>query len=156
MAVIETRMPCGIPGEITRTHRVVLEPGIVGSTDVPHGAPVKLDSGKFVPLSGGESASDIYGLMARSYPTQGGAATLKPNVAPAGSPGDAMRSGYMAVKLATGTAARGKTVHVRVTLDGSKKVGDIEVDKASGNVAINAQFMGAADADGSVEISYNI
>lgn len=156
MPVIEKRMPCGIPGEVTRTSGAVLEPGIVGANDVPHGAPVKIASGKFVPLAGGEAAADIYGLMARNYPSQGGTTTLTPNVAPADLGCDVLRSGYMAVTLATGTAAKGDTVYVRVTADTGKDVGDIEAGSATGNVAINAKFQGAADTDGSVEISYNI
>ncbi|MBC17094.1 MAG: hypothetical protein CL942_08585 [Desulfovibrio sp.] len=156
MPVIEKRMPCGIPGEVTRTHGAILEPGIVGASDVPHGDPVKLENDKLVPLANGDDAADIYGFMARHAPTQGGITTLTPGVAPAGSNCSVLRSGYMAAKLATGTAAKGDDVYVRVAPDTGKDVGDIEAGTATGNVAINAKFMGAADTDGSVEISYNI
>ena len=156
MAVFETRMPCGIPGEVTRTRGAVLEPGIVGAADVPHGAPVKIENDKVVALANGDAAADLYGFMARHAPTQGGAATLTPGVAPAGSCCSVLRSGYMAVELAVGTAAKGDVVRVRVAPDTGKDVGDIEAGSATGNVAVNATFMGAADTDGSVEISYNI
>jgi hypothetical protein len=156
MNAILNRMPAGHTGEVTRTSGSVLEPGIIGSTDVAHGTPVKIVSGKFSPLENGDAVADIYGLMSRSFPSQGGTGTLTPNVAPAGSAGDVLRSGYMAVTLATGTAAKGDTVYVRVAPDTGKDVGDIEAGTATGNVAIAAQFMGAADADGVVEISFNI
>lgn len=156
MPVIHNRMPAGIPGDVTRTAGAVLEPGMVGGADIKHGAPVKLVDGKFAPLADGDAAADLYGFLARNYPSQGGTGTLVSGVAPAGSNADVLRSGYMAVTLAAGTAVKGAAVHVRISPDGAKAVGDIEAGSATGNVAINAQFMGAADANGAVEISYNI
>jgi len=156
MSVILTRMPAGVPGEVTRTNGAILEPGIVGAADIAHGAPVKLAGDKFVALESGDTAADLYGFLARSYPTQGGVGTLTPGVVPAGSVCDVLRSGYILVPLAVGTAAKGDAVYVRTTVDTGKALSDIEAGTATGNVAINAQFMGAADADGNVEISYNI
>lgn len=156
MSVITTRMPSGFPGDVTRQNSAVLEPGVVGDTDIPFGAPVKLSSGKFVPLEAGDAAADLHGFMVRSYPFQGGASANTGAVAPAGVPADVLRSGYMAVPLATGTGSKGDPVYVRIAAD-SGSIGDIEdALVADETVAINAEFMGTADADDVVEIAYNI
>ena len=154
--VITYRMDAGHPGAVTRTAGSVMEPGIVGASDVPLGGPVKIFNGLFVPLEDGDSAADMYGVMVRSFPSQGGTGTLIPGVISAGAAADVLRSGYMAVKLEAGTSAKGDTVYVRTAPDTGKDVGDIEAGTATGNVAIPAQFMGEADANGVVEISYNI
>lgn len=156
MPVIDKRMPCGFPGDVSRSGHSVLEPGILGDSEVAYGSPLKLESGKLVALAEGDVATDVYGFLVRSFPSQGGVGTLSSGMAPAGASVDVMRSGYMAVTLATGTAAKGDGVYVRVAADTGKDVGDIEAGTATGNVAINAIFMGAADTDGAVEISYNI
>jgi hypothetical protein len=156
MTAYTERMPAGFLGDITRLGGSIIEPGIVGSADVAHGAPIKLSDGKFVALEEGDAATDIYGFMGRSFPTQGGTGTLTPGVVPAGAGCDVVRQGYVLVLLADGTAAKGGTVYVRTAADTGKAVGDIEAATATGNVAIDATFMGAADADGKVEISFNI
>lgn len=156
MPFIDTRMPSGFPGDVTRMHGAVLEPGIVGDADIPHGAPVKLIGGVLAVLEADDDASDLYGFMARSYPDQGGVGSATPNVAPAGSAADVLRSGYMAVTLASGTGSKGATVYVRIG-GATGSPGDIEAALvADETVSINATFMGAADANGVVEIAYNI
>ncbi len=156
MSFIFTRMPSGFPGEVTRLHSAVLEPGIVGDADIAFGAPVKLSDSKLVPLEAGDTAADLYGFIARTYPFQGGASVNTEPVAPAGMPADVLRSGYMAAPLASGTGSKGGTVYVRIS-DASGSPGDIEAELvADETVAVNAIFMGDADADGIVEIAYNI
>jgi hypothetical protein len=155
MPVIMTRMPSGFAGEITRTAGAILEPCIVGSADISHGDPVKLAGDKIVPLEAGDTAADVYGFVARSYPSQGGAAPVE-GTAAAGSTADVLRSGYMAVALAAGTPAKGGTVYVRIA-ENTGRVGDIQAALiADETVAVNATFMGEADANGVTEIAYNI
>ncbi|MGE4504044.1 MAG: hypothetical protein AB7D51_01755 [Desulfovibrionaceae bacterium] len=157
MTAIIERMPAGLPGEVTRMAQSTLEPAIVGDTDIAHGAPVKMVSGKLAPLEAADTAADVYGFLARSFPCQGGTGTLTPGVAPAGTAVSVMRRGYMLVQLASGSAAKNGTVYVRIAVDTGKAVGDIEAALVADNtVALGAQFMGEADASGSVEISYNI
>lgn len=156
MPYILTRMPSGFAGEVTRTHAAVLEPCQVGEADLAHGAPVKLADGKIVALEEADTAADIYGFVVRSYPSQGGVPTTTVDVAPAGSVADVLRSGYMAVTLASGTGSKGGTVYVRVSA-ASGSLGDVEAALVTDEtVAVNATFMGAADANGVVEIAYNI
>lgn len=120
------------------------------AADVPFGAPVKLDgNGKLAPISAAEDT--VYGFMVRPYPTQAARAE-------AGSIQDCMRSGYMTVLLARGTAARGGAVHVRIAAAEGKAVGDIEAAAVKDETAEvpGCIFMGAADDNSIVEISFNI
>jgi hypothetical protein len=141
------RMPAGWPGDVTRPAGLVLEPAVVGATAVPYGAPVKISGGKVVLLEEDDTAADLYGFATRSYPSQGGAVPVAGALGP-GSLCDVLRSGYLLVPLAAGTAALGGAVYVRL--------GDIEAASAEGNVPIGATFLGEADASGNVEICFNI
>jgi hypothetical protein len=130
------RSPAGIPGDVTRKHDTTLEPVTIGASAVAHGAPAKLSGGLLAPIAGGDDASDIYGFLARPYPMQGTVNDLGQATTPAGGQGDVMRRGYMAVLLASGTAAKGGQVFVRVTEDTGKAVGDIEAVADPATLAI--------------------
>lgn len=45
-----TRMPAGIPGDVSRKEGATIESSLVGSKAIPYGAFVKLVSGKLEPL----------------------------------------------------------------------------------------------------------
>ena len=157
MSAYLTRMPAGIPGDVSRKEGATIESSLVGSKAIPYGAFVKLVSGKLEPLAASDTAAVIYGLAVRPYPKQSDAVGFGAASAPAGSLCDVLRSGYMTVKLASGTAARGGQVYARVTADTGKNVGDIEADDTGKTVAVSGcTFMGPADADGNTEIAYNI
>lgn len=148
MGAILNRMPAGFPGDVSRKTEATIEAGFMTAT-VPYGAPVTLDDdGKFAPVADGDA---VYGFMVRPYPTQMTAAEV-------GSIQDALRRGYMTIKLAQGTAAKGGQVYVRHTAETGKDVGDIEAAAVAGkNVAVpGCIFMGDADASGNVEISFNL
>lgn len=147
------RMPAGIPGDVSRKAEATIEAGLMAET-VPYGCAVKLDSsGKLAKPTA--STDTVHGFMARPYPTQDEAAA-------ADTTQDCMLRGYMTVKLARGTAARGGQVYVRVTAVTGKAVGDIEAapdttESATRTLEVpNCIFMGAADANGNVEISFNL
>lgn len=155
-------MPGGVAGDISRKGLSKVEPRVMDA-DYPvlrFGEPIKMVSGKARPFTTGDSSVAVYGFGVRPYPTQ---AAVSEALA-AGTPNpvqtiDVMRSGYMTVKNRAGTPAFGGAVYVRVVSGGSTEVlGGIEA-AADGTdcVAITgAQFMGEADADGNVEISFNI
>lgn len=115
MSAYLTRMPAGIPGDVSRKEGATIESSLVGSKTIPYGAFVKLVSGKLEPLAASDTAAVIYGLAVRPYPKQSDAVGFGAASAPAGSLCDVLRSGYMTVKLASGTAARGGQVYARVT-----------------------------------------
>jgi hypothetical protein len=153
------RMPAGIPGDVSRKSGAHLEPNIVGATPVPYGAPVKLVSGKVLPVGAGDAATVVYGFLVRPYPTQGDSAALGGGTAPAGAQCDVLRSGYMTISMkGTGTPAKRDQVYVRVAAGGGLIVGDIvaTADGANTIAVPGCVFMGAADAAGNTEIAYNI
>lgn len=156
--VFMERMPAGIPGDVTRPSTATIEPQHYDpSQPFPaYGVPGKIDGEKFVPLGTGDTAQDIYGLLVRPYPTgQSLDGTNQPN-----SNGicNVLKRGYMTVLLKSGTAAKNGPVYVRVA-NGTpaKPIGGIEAVAGADVIQIpNAVFMGAADASGNIEISYNL
>ena len=142
------RMPAGFPGDVSRKAEATVEAGLMGAT-VAFGAPVKMDGGKLVELSGASDA--VYGFVVRPYPTMGSAAVSD-------SIQDVLRRGYMTVKLTQGTSAKGGQVYVRHTAETGKAVGDIEASAVEGKTLAvpGCMFMGEADGSGNVEISYNL
>ena len=161
MTSYQFRMPAGIPGDITRASNAVVEPNLIDQTLPPglFGRFVKMVAGKVLDLASADPASVVYGIIVRPYPTQTTQASqgLGGGVPALNDPCSILRSGYVNVKLARGTAVRGAQVYVRTTA-GSYAIGDIEDTAASGQcVAVaNCFYMGAADGSGNVEISYNL
>ena len=149
------RMPAGRPGHVSRRASSTLEPGIVGAFFIPYGAPVKVVGGKFLPLASGDDAAVIYGFMSISYPTTTYQVEGVYGAAP-GSQQSVLRRGYMTVALKAGASSKPASVYVRLQADNGKKVGDIEASPGNGLAVVPATFMGEADADGNVEIAYNI
>lgn len=133
-------MPRGYAGQLTRgffdnTVETKVADGAVG-----FGVAVTLDSGKAKATSA--ASDDVYGISLREY----GQADM---------PGDqaekfvaVLRRGYVAVKAA-GTPAAGGAVYLNSS-------GAITADSSSTTKVPNAVFCGAADADGIVEIAFNI
>ena len=156
-----TRMPVGFPGAVTRQDQVTLQPEMIDATNGPtaYGTFCKMTSGKVCKLAGGEAVGDIVGPIARPYPFQAATSeALGAGTPLLGSVGDIMKRGYMSVAFAGTTAAKGGQVYVCINVAGGNAVGEIfEGDDGGNNIAVtNCFFMGAADADGNVEISYNI
>ena len=149
------RMPAGIPGRVSRRNGVTLEPVLVGS-GMLFGAPGKIVSEKLVPLTDGDSVDVIYGLLASQYPTQSDMAGLGGGSAAEGTLQSVMRRGYMTVRIVGGTPAKGALVYV-VTATSAGAVGSLSASSGAGLAAIpGCTFMGEADGDGNVEISFNI
>lgn len=155
------RMPSGIPGDVSRKSQSTIESHPVGAQFAAFGLFGKIDgaSGKFVPLVAADTAAVIYGLFVRAYPTQSalnelGKATPLPNGIQ-----DVLRRGYMTVKCNAGNAKKAGTVYVRINAGTeAKPIGGIEA-AADGDNSIalpSAFFMHDADAQGNVEISFNI
>lgn len=117
----------------------------------------KLTADGIVPLEAADT--DVYGLIVRSYPTQSALNGIGAAVPQSGIVNDIMRRGYMTVKCNAGTAKKAGKVYVRVATGTElKPIGGIEaVADGVNTIEIkNAMFMHDADAQGNVEISYNI
>lgn len=155
------RMPSGIPGDVSRKSQSTIESHPVGAQFAAFGLFGKIDetTGKFVPLAAADTAAVIYGLFVRAYPTQSAQNELGKAVPQPNGIQDVLRRGYMTVKCNAGNAKKAGTVYVRVTAGTeAKPVGGIEAaaDGANSIVLPSAFFMHDADAQGNVEISFNI
>jgi hypothetical protein len=162
MVAFLTRMPFGIPGDVTRQSQAKIEAQVLNAS-LPFsafGLFGKIASGKFVPFAGAETAADAYGILVRPYPITGTNASdpLGTSVPPTTGLADVLRSGYINVKNNAGTPAVGGAVYVRIAAAAGKPIGGFEAAADGVNtIAITgATFAGAADANGNVEIAYNI
>ena len=157
------RMPAGIPGAVTRPHEATIEAQLYDSAAPfsAYGLPAKIVSGKAQPVGSGDAASAVVAFLVRPYPahsTTDGVGTSTPPQT--GGIGNFLRRGYMNVKLngATAAAKRGQ-VYVRVAAAAAgKPIGGIEAAADSTNTIAPAgcYFTGPADADGNVEIEFNL
>lgn len=156
------RMPSGIPGDVTRQSQSTIEPQLFNSATPfsAYGLFGKVVSGRFVPVGTGDTAAVVYGLLVRPYPTQSASTALGVATPPTTGAADVLRRGYAAVQLrGSAAAALNGQVYVRVAAGtGPQPIGGIEAAADSTNtIAITgAVFMSPADAQGNVEIAYNI
>jgi len=161
-----TRMPAGFPGMVNRVSEASLQQEILDTTHPPllYGEFVKIVDGKIHILESGDvAATVICGLIAKPYPVQettaAGSALGAAAVPNSALPCDILKRGYMMVSFGGTTAAKRGQVYVRVTVgDSGNAVGSIEegADAGECEAVTNCFFMGAADTNGIVEISYNI
>ncbi len=155
-----TRMPSGIPGDVSRKSQSTVEPQLLGGTAFPtYGVFGKLVSGAFVPLDSSDTDdTKIYALLVRSYPTNSAQDPLGTATPPTSGIVDGLRRGYMTVVNCAGTPVKGGKVYVRTSAPATgQPVGGIEASSSTGNVLVTkATFMDAGDASGNVEICFNI
>ena len=159
-----TRMPAGIAGDVTRREHADIEPQVM-DTDYPvlrYGEPVKMVDGKIRPITTGDDINDIYGFGCRAYPVQTSSnEALGTGTPPTNLHFDVMRRGYMTVKVQDGTPVKNASVYVRTFAASdptAQPIGGLECDSDGSDCfeITNAKFMGEADSDGNVEISYNL
>ncbi|GMG90670.1 hypothetical protein Cmtc_18900 [Cupriavidus sp. TKC] len=157
------RMASGIPGDISRQSQATVESLILDPANPfpGYGLFGKIANGKFVPIGAGDTAAAVYAMLVRPFPTTGGAASdpLGTSTPPTKGVADGMRRGYMTVKNNAGTPALNGQVYVRVAAAAAgKPIGGIEAAADSTNtIAITgAIFTNGGDANGNVEVAYNI
>ena len=153
------RMPSGIPGDVSRKSHSTIEAHIVKTAIAAFGVFGKLTANGFAPLVASDTASSVYGLLVRSYPTQSATNGMGAVIPQENIMHDVLVRGYMTVRCNVGTAKKAGKVFVRVGAGTDlKPVGGIEAvaDGANTIELKNARFMHEADAQGNVEISYNI
>lgn len=158
-----TRMPAGIAGDVTRREHAKIEQGIIDANYPPlrFGEPVKMVSGKIRPMAENDSGQP-YGFLVRPFPGQ--AATSEAIGAATPSTAlvcDVLVSGYMTVTVVEGTPTKNGAVYYRSQAGSpAANVGRLEVDSSGSpttNIAITGcRFMGTGDADGNVEIAFNV
>lgn len=151
------RMPAGIPGEVSRSDNLLIEPQTIqhaGATGAPtaYGIPLIMDasSKRMRAIQANELASAIYGFLVRPYPTNSsneGLGVAAPNIT-AGAACDVLRRGYMNVRLARGNASKGDPVFVRRVADTGKLVGELEA--ALDNTVASAAKSGGNTGNGTL------
>lgn len=143
---IGTSMTRGFAGELTRGYYDATTEVKANDATTPvvgFGVPVKLNTSADGVTPCAATSDKVYGFAAREY----GQADCEGKQAQAMV--TVMKRGYMAVKLASGTAKLGGTVYLNAT-------GGLTAASASNTAIPNCVFMGAADSDGMVEIAFNI
>ena len=131
-------MPASFAGEITRgTFDHTVESAINDGTVVEFGVPVKLNAGKVAKTSANSDV--VFGFVVRNY---GQSELGVQKVA------SVLKRGYMAVKTAGGTPAKGGRVYLKTD-------GTITADEGSNTAIPNCFYMGGAQ-DGIAEIAFNI
>ncbi len=134
--------PNGVPGDITRPDETNVEPAMLvaasGTYAQAFGIPVKYVTGGIQQFNGGaEAPADFAGVLIREVPAQAGTAAsdssfsaVVPN--PDTPKGLAVR-GYVTVKCAAGTPARGGAVFVQIIASGGIAVGEFRATDDGGN-----------------------
>ena len=151
------RMPSGIPGDVSRKSHSTIEAHLAKGSFGAFGVFGKLTADGIVPLEAADT--DVYGLIVRSYPTQSALNGLGAAIPQSGIMQDVLRRGYMTVRCNAGNAKKAGAVFVRIAAGTElKPIGGIEAiaDAANTIELKNAMFMHDADAQGNVEISFNI
>lgn len=124
--------PAGVEGDVTRPDETNVEPAmLVAAASVfaqKFGIPVKYVSGGIQQFNGGaEVPADFAGVLVREVPGIGGsiASDSQVNAVPYSEQvqGLAVR-GYVSVKCARGTPARGGAVFIQIVAAGGVAVGD--------------------------------
>lgn len=163
MVAILYRMGHGVAGDITRQSQAnTIEPHLLGATPfTAYGLPAKISAGKIVPMGAGDAGTALRGFLVRPFPTHGANPSdpLGAAVPPTSGMGDLLKRGYISVKCNVGTPALDGTVYMRITANGGNTIiGGIEATADGGNTITlpGCTFNGAADANGNVEIAYNL
>jgi hypothetical protein len=156
-------MPAGIPGIVTRPSMATVEPQVYSVTNTfpAYGVAAKVgtDFG-MQPLTTGDAATALYGLLIKPFPTNASQSGLGVSVPPVSGICDILKRGYMMVLL-NGAAAATKDGQVYIWIaasSGAHVIGGFEAAASSGNTIAPAGlvFTGPADASGNVEVAWNL
>jgi hypothetical protein len=164
------RMGAGFQGDVNRSHPVSIEPNLTSDINPPtsYGQAVlvsTIDQGMRAFAAGDVALTQAYGITVRPYPVQQssgsnfGAAAIGAAV-PASGIIDVVRFGYIMVTLPVGQVPvkNGQAVVWGAASSGIHIQGGFEAAASAGNTATlaNAHFNGAPDANGNVELMFNI
>lgn len=166
------RMPSGIAGTVARPVNAVVS-NEIANTSAPfsaYGLPVAIDASGARPITTGDTAVSVDGVLVRPFPTSGSGlntALTDTAVPPTNGVLDILQTGFVSVRIPLAqitNATKGSTVFVRVQngsasnpLGGFEAVTSADVVALNGNGgAVKATFSGNADSTGNVEIVFNI
>lgn len=157
------RMSAGIAGAISRPHDLTVEPHVLDSTKPfpAYGLGGKITAGKFVPVEDGDTADVLAGIFVRPYPTASQPDKIRQVGTGYNFAGDNLKRGYVTVNIGGDASAvdLNSPVYMRVSspVDTSPLGAFLAVADGANTVQItNAYFNGPGDADGNIELAYNI
>ncbi|NGF63155.1 hypothetical protein G5641_24670 [Citrobacter freundii] len=157
------RMPAGIAGAISRPQDLTVEPQTLNSAKAfaTYGLAGKFSAGKFVPIEAADTAAVVVGIYVRPYPTASQPDKVRQIGTGYNFAGDCMKRGYVTVNLGADASAvaLGGEVYMRVaTLSDTSPLGAF-LAAADGENTVqitNAFFNGPGDANGNIELAFNI
>uniref|UniRef100_A0A6M3M900 Bacteriophage protein n=1 Tax=viral metagenome TaxID=1070528 RepID=A0A6M3M900_9ZZZZ len=155
------RMPAGIAGDVTRREHAKIEPQVMDATYpvLAFGVPVVMVDGEIRNMPVGAVYTDVYGFIVRPYPSQAESSEALAVATPDPTKiCDILVSGYMTVLCVNGTPAKNGLVYFRNAAgDPAEAIGQVEAESSDDNTVLTgATFMGTGDADGNVEIKFNV
>jgi hypothetical protein len=165
MVAYLTRMPAGFVGLLTRDPQAsVVETRFITSTGtVPAGYGLfTIDdaSGNVAAFPSAGTASQITGMLIRSFPLQSVSNAFGTPTPLAGQQVDFLRKGYVLVTCQYGTPSADGAVYIRTGTGGhGGTIGGLEATSDSGNnVAVTgARWTGpGVDANSAAELAYNM
>lgn len=157
------RMPAGIAGAISRPQDLTVEPQHLDATKVfaAYGLAGKFSAGKFVPVEAGDTAAVMTGVFVRPYPTASQPDKVRQIGTGYNFAGDCMKRGYVTVNLGADASAvtLSSAVFVRVATPSDVSPLGAFLAAADGENTVqltNAYFNGPGDANGNIELAFNI
>lgn len=157
------RMPAGTAGAISRRQDLTVEPHTLDSTNqfAAYGLGGKISGGKFVPIASGDAATALFGIFVRPYPTASQPDKVRQIGTGANFTGDCMKRGYVTVNIGAdaSTVDLSGPVYMRVSTPSATSPLGAFLSAADGENTVeitNAYFNGPGDADGNIELAFNI
>lgn len=157
------RMYSGIAGAISRPQDLTVEPQTLDSAKAfaAYGLAGKFSAGKFVPIEAADTAAVVVGIYVRPYPTASQPDKVRQIGTGYNFAGDCMKRGYVTVNLGADASAvaLGGEVYMRVaTPSDTSPLGAFlaAADGANTVQLTNAYFNGPGDANGNIELAFNI
>ncbi|HBV8338074.1 structural cement protein Gp24 [Citrobacter freundii] len=157
------RMPAGIAGAISRPQDLTVEPQTLNSAKAfaTYGLAGKFSAGKFVPIEAADTAAVVVGIYVRPYPTASQPDKVRQIGTGYNFAGDCMKRGYVTVNLGADASAvaLGGEVYMRVATPSDTSPLGAFLAAADGENTVqitNAFFNGPGDANGNIELAFNI
>lgn len=155
--------PAGVPGDVTRVDETNVEPAMLVPVSTVYaqafGIPMAYVAGGISQWVTGNVAADFAGILVREVPSISGSVNsgFADNIPFPDVPQGLAVRGYISVKCAIGTPARGGVVYIRTVAASGKFIGDLEATSdPSNNVALSTTQASWAvdgkDADGNTEL----
>ena len=157
------RMSSGIAGAISRPQDLTVEPQTLDSAKAfaAYGLAGKFSAGKFVPIEAADTAAVVVGIYVRPYPTASQPDKVRQIGTGYNFAGDCMKRGYVTVNLGADASAvaLGGEVYMRVATPSDASPLGAFLAAADGENTVqltNAYFNGPGDANGNIELAFNI